>query len=891
MCSPRWRDTSITGQTAVLCALTERNTMLFKRMGQMATQHLRRGQTGSRTEFGMYILRAVHNLEVLPGRFWWRRRTVISTHARRRSLVCAHVCIRSSSCQLVLLTACCVTPACHAVPRRPHRCSAFHALIVATSRWQLDEGHLFDGYGWPDALVACEDSQHTMSLYRGVNPTGLFLQLLSSHILRVVGSDQILALSLRHLYLVLRRHLPQQSHCLYFEQRSLAGINRSMMESCLTVMRIPKWCVICHNLDVGCPFPGSKGWYHKDGYLKTLGFYLPALALSASAGCSICAGVWRALGHYMRHHNVPKLLDNDGEDKLGKSPLWMELYEGSCPKILTIRPVVKEPLLFHASHIVLGNKLSHLPIRRPISEAGWSPESLRFIRRTLRACVEGHGACVEGHGACTSNETARPARLLHIDGETLRLVSGGLSHPVDYTALSYCWGTTEPFTTLSTNISEMREGIASSKLPQTIKDAIQLTRFLGIQHLWVDALCIIQDDKVDWAHESSKMAGIYGNAYVTIAAASASSAGQGFLHSRQPHPCREETSFPVCSHTDTPCACPRLVVRPEIKSGLHQMYTDLSSLTDPWQTRGWTLQEHLLSTRLISFSKEEVQWVCKSAATCECSGLGEYGHRGMFDPIPSLPREAAFRMWLRVVIEYSRRRLTLATDILPAISGIAQQVYQQTGSQYLAGLWIDNLQMDLRWEVRSPASQAAGTYIAPTFSWASVMTPVIYNSLRPRVFNNLELIDWDRSVKGGNSFGEVSHSWLRLRGSLMKGLIGCTRNNDEDYAYNHYLFPGVWGNSKTFVDEHLESFTYYNDKHEKIQSACRRSSLAYTNRSGDAQATPEEMSLGSPVFITAWALYLGAEVSEGGRTNNISKYLLLGRSPRDTSMYERLGVT
>ncbi|KAB5542496.1 heterokaryon incompatibility protein-domain-containing protein, partial [Coniochaeta sp. 2T2.1] len=272
------------------------------------------------------------------------------------------------------------------------------------------------------------------------------------------------------------------------------------MESCLTVMKIPEWCAICHNLDVDCPFPGSKGWHNQVGYLKQLEFYLPALALSASTGCGICDG-------------------------LGRRPLWVEMYKQSFSKIPSIEPVVKESLLFHTSHIVLGNQLSHLPVKRPISVAGWSPESLRFIRRTLKACVQ-------EHGVCTSSSTHHPTRLLHIDGESLRLVDEGLPHPVSYTALSYCWGTTEPLATLSTNINEMRSGIPLSKLPRTIKDAIQVTKFLGIQYLWVDALCIIQDDKIDWARESAAMAGIYGNAYVTIAAASASSADEGFLHGR-----------------------------------------------------------------------------------------------------------------------------------------------------------------------------------------------------------------------------------------------------------------------------------------------------------------------------------------------------------------------
>ena len=97
------------------------------------------------------------------------------------------------------------------------------------------------------------------------------------------------------------------------------------MESCLTVLRIPRWCATCHNLDVECPFPGGKSVYVKD-----VDFNLPALALSASAGCNICAGVCLAIGHYVRKHN-------DGNWP-SKPRLWIELYEGSCPRIL---PIIK----------------------------------------------------------------------------------------------------------------------------------------------------------------------------------------------------------------------------------------------------------------------------------------------------------------------------------------------------------------------------------------------------------------------------------------------------------------------------------------------------------------------------------------------------------------------
>jgi hypothetical protein len=87
-----------------------------------------------------------------------------------------------------------------------------------------------------------------------------------------------------------------------------------------------------------------------------------------------------------------------------------------------------------------------------------------------------------------------------------------------YAALSYCWGTSTPFTTRINSYKDRLQGFTLDELPKTVRDAVVITRMLGLQFLWVDALCIIQGDSIDWQRESSKMDNIYGNASITIAA-------------------------------------------------------------------------------------------------------------------------------------------------------------------------------------------------------------------------------------------------------------------------------------------------------------------------------------------------------------------------------------
>jgi hypothetical protein len=102
-----------------------------------------------------------------------------------------------------------------------------------------------------------------------------------------------------------------------------------------------------------------------------------------------------------------------------------------------------------------------------------------------------------------------------------------------YAALSYCWGADLPSTTTTINLQAHKSAIDFSTLPQTLKDAIVVVRWLGIEYIWIDCLCILQDSKADWEHESARMADVYSNAHLTIAASRAEHCGEGFLGVRK----------------------------------------------------------------------------------------------------------------------------------------------------------------------------------------------------------------------------------------------------------------------------------------------------------------------------------------------------------------------
>ncbi|KAM6516544.1 hypothetical protein FALCPG4_014727 [Fusarium falciforme] len=179
-----------------------------------------------------------------------------------------------------------------------------------------------------------------------------------------------------------------------------------------------------------------------------------------------------------------------------------------------------------------------------------------------------------------------------------------------YACLSYCWGKPEfTVTTLGNLKGHLERGIELKDLPQTFQDAVEVARELKVRYLWIDALCIIQDedDHEDWKRECGNMASIYRNSYLTIAAAWATSANGG------------------CFTTPDPGVATGPVMKRKVPH-FHYTETPEDSTEFPILTRAWTFQERLLARRVIYFGRQEIVWYCMEMSTCECgatNGLGQ----------------------------------------------------------------------------------------------------------------------------------------------------------------------------------------------------------------------------------------------------------------------------
>jgi hypothetical protein len=118
--------------------------------------------------------------------------------------------------------------------------------------------------------------------------------------------------------------------------------------------------------------------------------------------------------------------------------------------------------------------------------------------------------------ACINNERDTWCELFQ--NATCRLVENRLGTMGQYVALSYCWGLSLPYITATDNLEQHLHEIVFARLPRTLQDSIMIARFSGFDYIWIDCLCILQDDKEDWGREAARMDDVYSNAALTLAA-------------------------------------------------------------------------------------------------------------------------------------------------------------------------------------------------------------------------------------------------------------------------------------------------------------------------------------------------------------------------------------
>ncbi|KAK0708658.1 heterokaryon incompatibility protein-domain-containing protein [Lasiosphaeris hirsuta] len=317
-----------------------------------------------------------------------------------------------------------------------------------------------------------------------------------------------------------------------------------------------------------------------------------------------------------------------------------------------------------------------------------------------------------------------------------------------YAALSYVWGVTGALA-LNLHVRNMHH-LATSlygrdrRIAGTIRDAIDVTRRLGLQYLWVDSLCVIQkdaqggaDDAAARASQISQMDSIYGYAQVTLVAADGPDAEAGLLGVGA---ARDSVSAAQIAAQITPSVNVLLAAK-------------YPSTYSKWDTRAWTLQEKLLSKRLLIFNGGRVSFHCRGGVLREdmpashagngppqiswlsLPGSGAaastFGIQRQWDGTPAILRAASFAEYAALVGQYSGREMSDSRDALNAASGLLRVLDRMASNglregaaqlgHTLYGLPERFLDLALLWQ--PPATK--GVYLTrksqnhlPSWSWA-----------------------------------------------------------------------------------------------------------------------------------------------------------------------------
>lgn len=347
------------------------------------------------------------------------------------------------------------------------------------------------------------------------------------------------------------------------------------------------------------------------------------------------------------------------------------------------------------------------------------------------------GKCIQFHAECGGAQPVElPTRVIEIGttNENLRIIEANGAKGT-YMTLSYCWGeTSDAARTTPGNINQRLQKLPFSDLGKTHQDAVDITRKLGIKYLWIDAVCIIQDDRVDWDKESIKMADVYKNSMLTIAAAQSTHAQGGILLDRP-----DLTSEGRMLAFQTEDGPRRIAFRLPILNHhvwancVTQQYFPISPADMeylPLENRAWCLQERVLSRRIVHFAKQELFWECQEAKRCECGEIGGHNFTGhgpatlrddFLTATSSTSQDERNHFWMGVVAECTRRGLKYCSDRLPALSGFAQSLQRAGYGEYLAGLWRNGLLEQILWTVDSfETARRAQSPSAPSWSWASI---------------------------------------------------------------------------------------------------------------------------------------------------------------------------
>ncbi|KAK8188919.1 heterokaryon incompatibility protein-domain-containing protein [Phyllosticta capitalensis] len=355
-----------------------------------------------------------------------------------------------------------------------------------------------------------------------------------------------------------------------------------------------------------------------------------------------------------------------------------------------------------------------------------------LIRRWMHLCESKHGpGCRHPQTRVISGK-----ELIFVDVQDMCLV--WQSSTCRYMTLSYVWGGIAENRLLHENYAALfrRGSLSKLKPARTITAAMELCKTLGERFIWIDRLCIVQDDASNWEEIASIMDVIFSNSVLTICAAFGNGVKAGLpgFASQPRH---------VEQHIQKVAGMDLMVVRPP------EGYISGSI----WDKRSWVFQERLLSRRLVLFAGQRVFFQCRQATWSEeihAESSRLIWTLDMIDGPLTSERSNPVRHFTKCVQLYSLRTLTYECDKLYAFEGITKSLERPLGTTFLYGLPTGYFDWALLWEPVSPAHRirVAEDRGFPSWSWCGWMVGVEWrlSAVSGCVYN---LHDW-----------LVNHTWI-----------------------------------------------------------------------------------------------------------------------------------
>ncbi|KAK5988048.1 hypothetical protein PT974_12184 [Cladobotryum mycophilum] len=467
-------------------------------------------------------------------------------------------------------------------------------------------------------------------------------------------------------------------------------------------------------------------------------------AQSSQSLLSRLQGNTEPLLHFFADNPPPEV--RQGKSSSKREPLPRSQLKGTGKIVGALhKDIVKvqywSPVIEFVVLAKAGDPMAEIFPRRPFLEDFMDDEIMSEALDWIHDCTS-----TNKHDGCVyEGKPKLPTRVIDVrnaDSGIVKIRPTQGEEYENYVALSYTWGGPQPLTATNGNITQLMNAIDMSDLPLVYR---MLYSWLG---------------DLDKANEIGKMGELYRNATVTIVAATSPGAKYPFLH-------------PNLSRAQTPSHVLSGIVPGSRMQGEVTLAVEVRANRPihPLLTRGWALQEAMLSSRLVTFSEFEVYCECNKKGSSKRLNSGPlrlYDSATLYAPDRRLFSEFQYHksvhgekwmnaeylggVWEEMVVEFTRRNLTVADDRLAGVEGLASEMSlhlePDLSAKYVAGTWIACLPQLLLWSRSDDAkglswdkrdadgnelptqtmTQKTRSPRAPNWSWACLDCPIRFFS-------------------------------------------------------------------------------------------------------------------------------------------------------------------